>query len=260
MSTPDLPPVPGAPIWVELYTSDPDGAQAFYEKLFGWTAEDSGPEYGGYVTFQLDGKPVAGCMRNDGTTGAINSWSVYLESRDAEDTMSMAEANGGHVEIEPMQVGDLGQMAFVTDPGGALIGIWQPGTHHGIAVRGETGAPVWFELLTKHYEASIRFYQAVFGWATETMSDTDEFRYTTLGKGEDALAGIMDASGFLGDAPSAWSVYIDVEDTDATVRRAEEAGGAILIAPEDSPYGRIAELQDPSGARFKVMGPNLESA
>jgi uncharacterized protein len=260
MSTPDLPSLPGAPIWVELYTSDPDGAQAFYAKLFDWEARDRGPEYGGYLTFQVDGEPVAGCMRNDGGTGGINSWSVYLESRDAEATVSMAEANGGQLEIEPMQVGDLGHMAFVKDPGGALIGVWQPGNHHGIAVRDVPGAPVWFELLTNAYDASIRFYEAVFGWVTETMSDTDEFRYTTLGKGEDALAGIMDASRFLGDAPSAWSLYIDVEDTDATARLAEEEGGAILIAPEDSPYGRIAELQDPSGARFKVMGPNLESA
>ena len=157
-------------------------------------------------------------MRNDGTTGVINSWSVYLESRDAEATVSMAEANGGHLEIEPMQVGDLGHMAFVKDPGGALIGVWQPGTHQGIGVRDVTGAPVWFELLTNAYDASIRFYETVFGWVTETMSDTDEFRYTTLGKGEDTLAGIMDASGFLGDAPSAWSLYVNVEDTDATAR------------------------------------------
>ena len=122
------------------------------------------------------------------------------------------------------------------------------------------GTPAWFELLTDGYATAVPFYENVFGWVTETLSDTDEFRYTTLGKGDDAVAGIMDAAGFLGDSSPAWSVYIDVDDSDARSRLAEEAGGVVVMAPEDSPYGRLAELQDPSGARFRIMGPNLEPA
>ena len=254
-----LPPVPGAPIWVELYTSDPAGAQAFYGRLFGWTAEESA-EHGGYLTFQHEGGPVAGCMRNDGTSGETNGWSVYLESKDAASTVSMAEANGGQVVVQPMAVDELGHMAFISDPAGAMVGIWQPGSHQGIATKDVVGTPVWFELLTTDFEESVRFYENVFGWATSTVSDTDELRYTTLGKDEHALAGIMDASAFLGDAPPTWSMYVEVADCDESARQAEEAGGAILVAPGDSPYGRIAELQDPSGARFKILGPNLESA
>jgi predicted enzyme related to lactoylglutathione lyase len=254
-----LPTLPGAPIWVELYTSDPAGAQAFYSGLFGWTAEES-PDHGGYVTFHHEGGPVAGCMRNDGTTGDPNFWSVYLESKDAVATVSMAQANGGELVVEPMAVDDLGHMAFVNDPAGAAIGIWQPGTHTGIAAREVVGAPVWFELLTTRFEESVRFYENVFGWATSSRSDTHEFRYTTLGKDEDAVAGIMDASAFLEDAPPTWSVYFEVEDADETARQAEEGGGGIVMAPEDTPYGRLAELRDPSGARFKILGPNLESA
>jgi predicted enzyme related to lactoylglutathione lyase len=248
--------IPGHPIWVELYTSDPQSASQFYARLFGWTAEDSGPEYGGYLTFQHAGGPVAGCMVNDATTGGVNSWSVYLESDAVEDTVRMAEANGGQISIEPLQVGDLGHMAFVTDPAGALVGIWQPGTHEGISARAETGAPAWFELLTTDYEGALEFYTNAFGWRFDTVSDTDEFRYSTLGKDEDALAGVMDASSILGDAPSAWSVYFAVDDSDATVAAAQEAGGSVVRAAEDSPYGRLAELADPQGARFKILGPN----
>jgi predicted enzyme related to lactoylglutathione lyase len=255
-----LPTVPGAPVWVDLYTSDPAGAAAFYGGLFGWTAQDSDAEHGGYVTFHHEGGPIAGCVRNDGTSGDPNSWSVYLESSDAAATVSMAEANGGRIVVEPRQVDDLGHLAFVTDPAGAMVGIWQPGSHAGIAARDVVGAPVWFELLTTDFEESVRFYENVFGWATSSRSDTDEFRYTTLGRDEDAVAGIMDASAFLGDALPTWSVYFEVEDVDETVREAEEAGGAIVMAPDDSPYGRLAELQDPAGARFKILGPNLESA
>src|SRR5215218_3688697 len=98
------PNLPGAPIWVELYTEDTEAAVRFYGDLLGWTAVDAGPEYGGYLTFQLDGEPVAGLMRNDNTTGGVNSWSVYLESNDVVSTVGMAEANGGEIEIEPLQV------------------------------------------------------------------------------------------------------------------------------------------------------------
>ena len=251
--------VPGHPIWVELYTSDPPAAAAFYARLFGWTAEDAGPDYGGYLTFQRDGGAVAGCMVNDpphehGTTGGVNSWSVYLESNDAEATVRMAEANGGAISIEPMQVGDLGHMAFVTDPGGALVGIWQPGRHEGIASRAEPGAPAWFELFTADYAAALDFYTNAFGWNVHTVTDTDEFRYSTLGKDEEALAGVMDVSGT--DDPEGWSVYFAVADTDETVAVAEDAGGAVLRPAEGTPYGRMAWLADPHGARFKVLGPN----
>ena len=53
----------GAPCWVDLFTSDPDKSRAFYGELFGWTAEDAGEEYGGYINFSKDGVPVAGCMQ-----------------------------------------------------------------------------------------------------------------------------------------------------------------------------------------------------
>lgn len=40
----------GAPCWIDLYTSDPDASRSFYGDLFGWTSEDAGEEFGGYIT------------------------------------------------------------------------------------------------------------------------------------------------------------------------------------------------------------------
>ena len=59
---------------------------------------------------------------------------------------------------------------------------------------GEPGTPAWFELHTRAYEQTVAFYRDVFGWDAHAMSDTHEFRYTTLGEGESQLAGIMDDS------------------------------------------------------------------
>jgi predicted enzyme related to lactoylglutathione lyase len=248
--------VPGAPCWVELFTGDTDGAKAFYGGLFGWTAEDTGPEYGGYIMFRHGDQPVAGCMLDDGTSGTPPAWSVYLESNDAAATAEMAKANGGQVYVDPMQVGELGHMAFVADPSGAAVGIWQPLEHKGFGVTAEVGAPTWFELHTLGYEAVIPFYENVFGWVTHTAADAPDFRYTTLGKDEDALAGIMDDSVFGGEGPSYWTFYVQVADTDATIAQAVELGGSVLMGADDSPYGRLARIADPAGVSFMVMGPN----
>ncbi len=250
--------VPGEPIWIELFTPDTEAAEAFYGGLFGWTAHSAGQEFGGYITFERDGREIAGCMKNDGQ--APSAWTVYLESNNAVDTAAMAKANGGQVLMEPMQVGDFGHMAVVTDPAGAAVGIWQPIEMKGISARAEVGAPGWFEVLSSDYEAVIPFYENVFGWTTHTMSDTPEFRYTTLGKDDSAMAGIMDASGLLAGRPSFWHFYIVVEDTDAAIATAVGLGGSQVMAPDESPFGRLATIADPSGVEFMVMGPNKGTA
>ena len=70
-------------------------------------------------------------------------------------------------------------------------------------------------------------------------SDTPEFRYTTLGEGDEQLAGIMDASAFLPEGvPAHWSVYFGVDDADAALAKIVDLGGSIVMAAEDTPYGR----------------------
>jgi predicted enzyme related to lactoylglutathione lyase len=151
-------------------------------------------------------------------------------------------------------------MTSIVDPAGALVGAWQPDGFPGFATRGEAGTPGWFETLSSAYTDSVGFYEDAFGWATHVVSDSPEFRYTTLGKDEHARAGIMDGSAFLDGETSRWHVYLTVDDTDDTVARAVAAGGEVVLQAEDTPYGRIAELQDPAGVTFRVMGPNAEAS
>jgi predicted enzyme related to lactoylglutathione lyase len=245
----------GEPCYIELFTADTDAAAAFYAPLFGWTAGEPSPQHGGYRMFDKDGVPVAGLMANDGTSGAPDTWSVYLTTDDAAATVARATAGGATVLVEPMQVDDLGTMAMLLDPTGAAVGVWQPDTFAGTGVRGEPGGPGWFETLSTDYDRSVAFYRDVFGWEVATMSDTPDFRYSTLGRDEDARAGIMDAAALLGDRPSRWQFYLLVDDTDATVARASAAGGTVVVPAADTPYGRVAQLTDPAGVPFSVMEP-----
>ena len=246
----------GEPCWIELFTPDTDAAAAFYGTLFGWTAGEASEEFGGYRMFFRGDQPIAGMMPNDGSMGGPNAWTVYLSTDDAAATVEKARAAGAEVVAGPMPVADLGQMAVLVDPAGAAVGAWQPMSFPGFLTRAEDGAPVWFETLSRDYPKSVAFYTDVFGWDADTMSDTPEFRYTTLGKDQDARAGIMDATGFLGDQPSRWQFYLQVPDTDATVEQAVAAGAKVAQPADDSPYGRLAGLLDPAGVQFAVMGPN----
>jgi uncharacterized protein len=245
----------GAPCWIELMTSDPAASEAFYGELFGWTSEEAGPEYGNYISFLKDGIRIAGGMANDPTQGAPDGWSVYLATDDAAATAEAATAQGGTVVVPTMVVGDMGTMVVITDATGAAIGAWQPASHAGFGLVDEPGTPAWFELHTRDHAAAVAFYEKVFGWDTDAVSDTDDFRYTTLGKGDDAAAGIMDASAFLPEGvPSLWTVYFRTADADGDIAKAVELGATVVQPAEDTPYGRLAGLNDPTGAYFKLVG------
>jgi len=193
-------------------------------------------------------------MRNDGSSGQPDSWSVYLASEGAQATLDAATAKGSQVIVPAMPVGDLGTMGVVTDPGGAAIGLWQPGTHKGFGIYGEPNTPGWFELHTRDYDAAVAFYRDVFKWPVHEVGDTDEFRYTTYGEGDGQLAGIMDSSSFLPAGEAAhWAIYFRVDDTDKALSRIAQLGGAEVEPAQDTPYGRLAVASDPTGARFRLM-------
>lgn len=252
MPTPDI--HPGAPAWIDLMTSDPEKAKDFYSQLFGWTYETGDQDkYGGYIMAFKNGQPVAGMMKNDGQSGYPDVWTTYLRVEDINATVDAATRNGGQIFLPPMEVPEQGHMAMIGDAGGAAVGLWQFGGHTGFKVHSEPGAPAWHELHTRDYPASVKFYQDVLGWKTDVMSDTPEFRYTTLGSGDAATAGIMDASATLAEGvPANWQVYFGVENADATIERAVALGAKVIQPAEDTPFGRMALLADPTGAVFKI--------
>jgi predicted enzyme related to lactoylglutathione lyase len=199
---------------------------------------------------------VAGSMQNQGG-GMPDVWSVYLATDDAKATVAAAVANGSEVIVDAMDVMALGTMAVVTDAGGAVIGMWQPGEHKGFGVTNAVGTPAWFELHTADYDKAVQFYEDVFKWEAHAVSDTPEFRYTTLGEGDAQVAGIMDGSSYLpAGVPGKWDIYFRVDDADATLVRIEQLGGKVTEPAQDTPYGRLAAADDPTGARFKLLGPN----
>jgi predicted enzyme related to lactoylglutathione lyase len=66
--------------------------------------------------------------------------------------------------------------------------------------------------------------------------------------------GLMGQGPEMAGAPPMWTVFIYVDDLDATAGRVVEAGGTVLTPPFDIPDARIAVIADPGGAVFGLYG------
>lgn len=243
----------GAPIWIDLATSDVDRAKDFYAALFGWTYRTGGAEYGSYVNAFKDGRIVAGMMHNDPQWGMPDSWTVYLHTADINVSLAAVPDAGGTNCEGAMQIPGKGTMAMVLDPSGAPFGLWQPGGHDGFEAMGEAGSPGWFQVTVRDYDKSLAFYRQAFGWTTRVESDTDEFRYSTAMFEGEPRAGVMDGSKILPEGmPSHWTVFLAADDVDKTLQVVTEHGGNVLRAAEDTPYGRLASVTDPTGTVFNL--------
>src|SRR5689334_1743960 len=99
----------GTPNWVDLGTSDIDGAVAFYSGLLGWQVAESQPDTGGYRIAGLRDRAVAGLMPLMSEQQPV-AWTQYVAVDRADATAEKVRSAGGQVLAEPMDVMELGRM------------------------------------------------------------------------------------------------------------------------------------------------------
>ncbi|KUJ70053.1 hydrolase [Streptomyces albus subsp. albus] len=249
----------GVPCWVDASLPDVEAGKRFYGELFGWTFGAGDPDYGFYAQAFHDDRNVAALApKPDGRMPTV--WNIYFAARDATATAARIRDAGGQLIIAPMAVGGFGTMATAVDPGGAVFGLWQPGSHHGFEEQDEPGSYIWTELYTREKEAVDAFYGEVFGYGTHdagTGSGVDFAMWSPAGEPvgpHTAVCGraVMDES-FPAELPAHFLVYFAVADCDETVATARRLGGRTVGDPQDTPYGRFAMLVDDQGANFAVI-------
>jgi len=246
---------PGTPCWIDLATPDQDAAAEFYGALFGWSVEEdeNAEQTGGYRVATLNGHAIGGIMKLM-QEGQPVAWSSYVSVENADATVAKAKEAGGTVMVEAMDVLDYGRMAFLVDPTGAAIGLWQPGRNIGAGLVNEPGALGWNELETRDPEAAKAFYGDVFDWSFEDHEMPGMGTYTEWKLGDASIGGMANITGRVPDeVPAHWMVYFAVEDTDATLAKLEGLGGTVSFGPVDIPAGRFAMVADPWGANFAVI-------
>lgn len=245
----------GSPGWAELTVADLGPTQRFYGGLLGWQLSIGGPETGGYVTARVDGHAVAGLRVADVPLPA--AWCVYLATDDLDESVARAVEAGGALLDGPVSVLDLARTALLTDPMGAVVGLWESGAHTGWDLADVPGSYVWAEQMSHDPVAARRFYTALFGYEQQDMSAPD-FTYTSLSVGGAPAAGVGGYGPGAGDVPAAWTWYIAVDDADAVAPRVAELGGQVVSGPEDTPYGRMLLVRGPAGEVVALLEPPVE--
>jgi len=251
---------PGTFCWPELATTDQPGAKQFYSSLLGWETVDSdmgGGEF--YTMLNLKDRPL-GALYNmraeERASGAPPHWNSYVSVESADRSAAKAKGLGGTLLAQPFDVMDVGRMAIIQDPTGAIFCIWQAKKHTGAAVLNEVGALCWTELMTSDAGKAQAFYTGLFGWKAEAMP-MGPMTYTIYKNGDAQAGGMMQITPEMGPIPSNWMVYFAVSDCDGTVAKAGTLGGKTVVPPTDIPnIGRFATLQDPQGAYFSIIKLN----
>jgi predicted enzyme related to lactoylglutathione lyase len=237
-------------VWVDLATSDLDGAMRFYEGLLGWRSDASDTPMGRYIVARIDAGEVGGMMAQPSLDAGIPSaWTVIVGDDHLDATLARAEELGGTVLQPPMPIPGGARIAVVADPAGAVLALMEaPAAPTGMAW-GEPGAVCWVECLTRDPGKSLDFYEQLFGWKAEEGPGG----YIVLSSDGERVGGLMAMPPSVpAEAPSHWLVYF-AADVAAACARARELGGDVLEPPHAISEGRFAVLADPAGAVFCVF-------
>ncbi len=250
---------PGTFCWPELATSDYAGAKRFYTALFGWTVNER--DMGGgemYAMLKLNGLDACALYKmrkEEASQGVPPHWNSYVSVTSADEAAAKAKQLGATVIMDPFDVFDVGRMAAIKDPTGAVFFVWQAKKHAGVGVLDEPGSLCWTELMTRDTAKAGKFYTQLIGWGSEEMP-VGPMKYTIFKRGDKQAGGMMAITPDMGPLPSHWLVYFAAKDCDASTKKATGLGAKAVVPPRDIPnIGRFSVLEDPQGAHFALFTP-----
>lgn len=104
------------------------------------------------------------------------------------------------------------------------------------------GRPVvHFEIGCRDKASTAKFYEQLFDWTTQDMGPA-----AMIATGSEQ--GIPGHITSLGHEPHNYTIfYVEVDDVEAALKKAESLGGKMVIPPVPIPTGRFAWMADPEG-------------
>ena len=109
----------------ELPTDDAAASRKFYENVFGWTFT----QYGGPMEYWLAKTGEPGTPGIDGALGGpaneVKGTVNTVGVDDLDEALQKVVENGGQVFSPKDEVPGVGWVAYIREPGGALLGMFQ---------------------------------------------------------------------------------------------------------------------------------------
>lgn len=117
--------------------------------------------------------------------------------------------------------------------------------------------PIHFEIHAADLDRMQAFYETVLGWSFNPVRP--DYRLIETGGGEGIDGALLQRRGPAvedGAAVNAWMCTVDVDDVDAYLQRAIDAGGALALPKMTIPgVGALAYAKDPDGNVFGMLQP-----
>ncbi|MFM9904225.1 MAG: VOC family protein [Pyrinomonadaceae bacterium] len=121
----------------------------------------------------------------------------------------------------------------------------------------EPGTFVWTEIASGDADKCQAFYESVFSWKFQTGGGAPGMDYREFSTGDDKPVGGLyqiDPEWFGGNPPPPhFMTYVAVDDVDANAELAKELGGNVHKVIDVPNVGRMAIIEDPTGAMFATF-------
>lgn len=248
-------------IWYELLTDNTELAQAFYGPILDWEFNDSGQAEMEYTIITAKASAdVGGLLQitpEMKVGGAQPIWLGYIAVDDVDASIERIIAAGGTEIMPATDIPDVGRIAMLSDPQGALFyimrGLSDETSRAFAADRPRKGHCAWNELMSSKPSAALTFYSSEFGWLKDGELDMGPMGTYEFLRHDHMIGAIM-------PRPEAmprpiWNYYFRVADIDIAVKKVKAGGGKILSGPDQIPGDEYTILAlDPQGAMFALVG------
>lgn len=241
-------------IWFDLFTQDLESAARFYEGVFGWQFDDTSPANKTVKTIFRDGVPIANAIQIDPEKHNVNQsrWLSYMSTPDVDQTVALLVQNNGSVHMPAKDLPDRGRVAVARDPQGAVFAIVTTGSGDprdtGFSENQWMGSELW----TTDVSAALDFYQKLAGYELNVVDVGRATKYHLLMGDGQPRAGIVKIP--WEEIKPDWLPYVAVSSVAATVKKAAQMGGELLLEPDETAgEGLLAIISDPSGAVFAIQ-------
>lgn len=237
---------PGRFVWFELLTEESNVAKGFYSDLFGWTYTESA-EYPGYTLIMHDNQEIGGILQVEGSSKEAKEsrWISSVAVGDVDKVTAELVTLGGKVLYGPVDSGERGRLAQVSDPQGADFIVLRTRKGDPEMSTFTSGEPVWVDLFTKDRQEAALFYKSLLDYSTvPSGKDTDHFCFMFNNQPKAGLAEVD-----WDDLEVAtWLPYIGVTNLRKKVVEAIDLGGTLVAHTETA-----AVILDPSGAAIGLQ-------
>ena len=251
--------LPGKFIWFDLASPDLKGQKKFYSNVFGWKFQ-SVRGMGGYELVMNEGRAIGGLFGYEQPDGAEDGslWIALMSVANVDQSVNIAKANGGSVEVETENLPGRGRHALIKDPANALFGVLASESGDPVDAEVPVGGFFWVDLLAREPGEIAEFYKKLAPYEIEEREITGELTHTLLNASGMPRAGIVSVDDEANR--SAWVPYVRVEDVDATLEKVVDGGGFAVVSPDPVLLGgNLAIFVDPNGAYVGILEWDYEA-